>query len=277
MTKTTDHRESSNELKALKPGELATTAAEINAMSPIQQMAQAKQMGMSVTEMKEMLELQKDWEANEARKAFHAALAEFKRNPPKIVKDKMNAQYDGAAYVSIGNMVTNVSEAMGLFGLSARWEFPPGGEASVITVTCILSHTLGHEESVTLGGPIDTSGAKNALQGRRSARTYLKLETFEAVTGMASVAGNVDDDGNTSGPPIDFEAIERITEEQANLIHSKITDNELRMDLFMNWLKTALKTMGVENIGDIPADLYQRVMDKVDQTIKKKRDKEQDE
>ena len=113
------------ELQTLEqPGQLSTTrAADINAMSPIQQFQEAKKMGMSLDELKGMLEVQKDWEANEARKAFHAALADFKKNPPRVVKDKLNQKY-GSAYTSIGNMVNTVNEAMGPHGLSARWEFP---------------------------------------------------------------------------------------------------------------------------------------------------------
>ena len=166
-------------------------------LSPVQIMQQAKAAGLEISEMKEMLALQKEYEANEARKAFHQALSEFKKNPPQIVKDKLNKQY-GSNYTSIGNMVNTVNEALGEAGLNARWDFPPT-DGNEIICSCILSHRLGHEESVTLSGPVDTSGAKNPLQGRKSARTYLKLETFEAVTGVASIDGNVNDDGNSSG------------------------------------------------------------------------------
>lgn len=166
-------------------------------LSPVQVMQQAKAAGLEVSEMKEMLALQKEYEANEARKAFHLALSQFKQNPPRIVKDKLNAQYN-SNYTSIGNMVNTVNEALGEAGLNARWDFPQGGNGEIVC-TCILAHKLGHEESVTLSGPIDTSGAKNPIQGRKSARTYLKLETFEAVTGVASVDGNIDDDGNSAG------------------------------------------------------------------------------
>jgi len=173
-------------------------------LSPIEIMQQAKAAGLEVADMKEMLALQKEYEANEARKAFHKALAEFKKDPPQVIKDMLNAQYE-SDYVSIGNMVNTVTEELGKFGLNTRWDFPVL-EGNAISCTCIMAHELGHEESVTLTGPVDESGKKNPLQGRKSTRTYLKLETFEAVTGMASVSGNNDDDGNS--------AVEYITEEQ---------------------------------------------------------------
>ena len=46
---------------------------------------------------------------------------------------------------------------------------------------------------------MDANNAKNPLQQVKSTMTYLKIATFEAVTGIASRAGNQDDDGNGAG------------------------------------------------------------------------------
>ena len=267
-----------HDLQPAAPHDLQVqTAGDITSMSPIQQMQQAHSMGLSVDEMKEMMELQLKYEANEARKAFHLALAKFKENPPKIYKDLKNTQYNDSAYVSLGNMVNGVNEAMGPFGLNARWDYPETNDDKTMVVTCILSHALGHEEKVTIPGPVDMSGTKNPLQARKSTRTYLKLETFEAVTGTASILGNRDDDGNAAGAqtaePV---VIKRITEDQAKTIHSMITDNELRMDKFITWLRGAFKSIGLQEINDIQDVMYQRVVEKVEGYIKAKHDREND-
>jgi len=161
-------------------------------------------------------------------------------------------------YATIGNVVNTVNEAMGPFGLNARWEFPKA-DGALILCTCVLAHELGHEERVTLDAPLDDSGKKNALQQRRSTRTYLRLETFEAVTGIASQY-NQDDDGNGSNDPVDL-----ITEDKAFIIHALITDNGLNMDTFMNLLATQLKISAIEYI---PADRYDDVIKKIERTIK---------
>jgi len=256
-----------NTLPALEP------VTDVHSLSPIQQMQQAKAMGLSIPEMKEMMELQLQYEANEARKAFHLAMSEFKRNPPKIYKDMVNDQY-GSDYVSIGNMVNGVNEAMGPFGLNARWDYPESNEPNEMIVTCILSHAMGHEEKVTIPGPVDMSGTKNPLQARKSTRSYLKLETFEAVTGTASMQGNLDDDGNAAGvqtaAPV---VIKRITENEAKTIHAMITDNELRMDKFMTWLRGAFKSIGLQEIDDIQDVMYQRVVEKIEGYIQAKKER----
>jgi len=165
-------------------------------VTPMIMMQMAVQQGAPVEQMERLWELNEKVEAANARKAFYAALAEFKKNPPQVAKDKLNNQY-GSNYVSIGQMVNTVSQHLGVSGLSTSWEFGEGQNGEIVC-TCVMSHKLGHQESVTLSSPIDVSGKKNPLQGRKSTRTYLKLETFEAVTGMASVEGNVDDDGNSA-------------------------------------------------------------------------------
>jgi len=230
--------------------------------SPLGMMMQAKQAGFSIKEIRAMMDLQERNDKRIAKQAFDKAMADFKRNPPKVIKDKQNTQYD-SWYVSIGNMVNTVNQAMGPFGLNARWEFPKSEEAGMLVCTCVLAHELGHEERVTLDAEIDTSGAKNKIQQRRSTRTYLRTETFEAVTGMASEY-NLDDDGNAGH--ID-KPIERVTDEQANTIHSMIVDNELDMDTFMDWLKKAHK---VSAIDMIPAAMYTTIVGKLEIGIKAK-------
>lgn len=213
------------------------------ALTPFQQMQQAHTMGMSVIEIKEMLLLQKDYEANEARKAFHIAMAKFKENPPQIYKDMVNKQY-GSSYSSIGNTVNKVNEAMGPFGLNARWSYPKSSHKDEIIVVCILAHSMGHEEQVELNGVPDVSGSKNPLQERKSTRTYLKLETFEAVTGTASVEGNVDDDGNSACH------IEYITTDQLTVLTDLIEETGSNMVQFC-------KVCKVEKLEQLPISKFE--------------------
>ena len=47
----------------------------------------AVEKGAGVEELKAIMELQERYERNEARKAYHVAMAAFKADPPKIDKD----------------------------------------------------------------------------------------------------------------------------------------------------------------------------------------------
>jgi len=154
--------------------------------------------------IEKMMALQERNDANEARKAYYQAVADFKMNPPKILKDKENSQFSRAdkksMYVSLGNLVQTVNPALGQHGLSASWEINQAEK--MVKVSCKLSHRLGHSETVTMEAPPDVSGgnAKNPIQQIKSTITYLRAATFEAVTGLAATDdANTDDDGNGSG------------------------------------------------------------------------------
>lgn len=151
--------------------------------------------GGDIANIEKLLDLQQRWDKDQAQKAYQLAVAAFKANPPKVYRDRENKQY-GSRYTSLANMVNTVNIALSAHGLNARWDADQSGQ---IKVTCILSHARGHSESVSLAGPPDTSGAKNSLQQIKSTLTYLKLATFELVTGVASEEGNADDDGNGAG------------------------------------------------------------------------------
>lgn len=159
---------------------------------------------MDVDRVERLWVMHKEMAELAAKQAFVAAMSAFKANPPAVYKDKTNTQY-GSRYTSIGNLVNTVNAALSPHGLSANWIVD---QSEAIQVTCVLTHQQGHSVSCTMKGPLDTSGQKNPLQQIKSTVTYLKIATFEAVTGMASSEANADDDGNGAKklPESEFQA-----------------------------------------------------------------------
>jgi len=262
MTKQSASKKKTAKNKALSVTRDNLPASQQAEVTPMVMMQMAINEGSDMATMERLWALNEKVEAANARKAFFQALASFKQSPPQVIKDMLNKQY-GSDYVSIGNMVTTASEVMGEFGLTHSWSFGEGEKGEIIC-TCVMSHALGHQESVTIPGPIDESGKKNPLQGRKSTRTYLKLETFEAVTGMVSVSGNLDDDGNANNVPVEL-----ITEDQINALHSKIKEHELDMKAFLQWMSSELK---VKKLEDIPVNFYDHVDKRINSAIRAKED-----
>jgi len=172
--------------------EASMPAVQSTAVTPMDMLKMAVSQGADLEKLEKLMALQERWEANEAKKSFVAAMAEFKASSLVITKDKTNTQFS-SKYSSIGNLVNTANESLSKFGLSARWDID---QANGIKVTCILTHRMGHSEQCSMTGPADTSGKKNPLQEIKSTITYLKISTFEAITGIASSEGNADDDGN---------------------------------------------------------------------------------
>ena len=212
--------------------------APIDQVTPMQMLATAVQRGTDLVQVEKLMELERTWKADKAREAYYLALAEFKKQPITVTKDKKNAQYN-SKYASIGNLVTTVNAAMAPFGLNASWDFD---QSQGIKVTCILAHTLGHTQSVSLSGPPDESGKKNSLQQIKSTNTYLRKETFEAVTGVVT-SDTEDNDGNS--------AVETINQQQAGDLIALMDEVGLtpsRKKHFFKWAKiSAVEEMPVED------------------------------
>jgi hypothetical protein len=86
---------------------------------------------------------------------------------------------------------------MSQYGLSATWDTKQ--ENNTIIVTCILSHSMGHSEKVTMHAAPDGSGKKNDIQKVASSVTYLERYTFLAITGLSVGDNPADDDGRGGG------------------------------------------------------------------------------
>ena len=162
----------------------------------------AAQSGLSLDVLERFMALAERQEKRDAEKAFHKAFAAFKANPPKIVKDKL-VKYGNTNYqhATIGKVVGAIIEGMSIHGLSHRWNVKQ--DADTITVTCYITHELGHTEETSISAGADQSGGKNAIQAIASTVTYLERYTLQAATGIAVLED--DDDGrgaeNISHPP----------------------------------------------------------------------------
>jgi hypothetical protein len=165
-----------------------------------------------VDKLKELLAVKKEWEANEARKAYVAAMASFKAEKIEIAKDKKvgyenkDGTFTGYKHASIGNVVGVVCEALGRHGFSHRWDTKQ--EGGLITVTCVITHELGHAESTALSGKPDESGKKNAIQQTASTISYLQRYTLLAATGLATTDQEDNDGGDTGGEEKSTEELE---------------------------------------------------------------------
>jgi hypothetical protein len=151
-----------------------------------------------VEQIEKMMALQERWEANEARKTYNAAFAAFKAEAVRIIKNRSvtDGPLRGKSYAELHSVVDAVTPALSRHGLSASWKLTKD-DPNWMEVTCYLRHVNGHEESVSMGGPPDAGGAKNAIQARASTKSYLERYTLKAICGVAE--GGEDDDGN-GGP-----------------------------------------------------------------------------
>lgn len=169
----------------------------------------------SLDHIKELMAMHREWEADQARKAFNAALAKFKANHIKVVRSSMvdAGPLRGTAYAKLSDFVDAASPHLAAAGLSVSWR-TTRDEKDWIEIACVVRHADGHLEETRLGGPPDTGGAKNLIQARASTVSYLEKYTLKMALGLAERDddddgnGGPDDEGGGQQPPANAKAPE---------------------------------------------------------------------
>lgn len=165
--------------------------------TPMQMLAIMTQRGVSIADLTSLVALAKDWEANQARKAYVEAMAAFKAEPIEILKTK-DVNIPGGAkfkHAQLADVVDGVVSALSKHGLSHNWIVETG---DTIKVTCVVTHKLGHSEKCEMSAPPDTGPGRNKIQAVGSTTTYLQRYSLMSLLGLA--AKDMDNDGSSAGP-----------------------------------------------------------------------------
>ena len=170
---------------------------EIAPATPSHLLQLAVEQGADIEKLERLMALQERWEAAQAKRAYDDAFAKFKGETIKILKGETvkDGPLKGRSYARLIDWVSAATPELSKHGLSSSWKITKD-EKDWIEVTCFLRHRDGHSESVSMGGPPDTGGAKNAIQARASTISYLEKYTFKAITGLSEQ--DDDTDGNAS-------------------------------------------------------------------------------
>lgn len=233
---------------------MATEILRKQQTTPAIMIQEAVAKGADLEQLKGLLQLQKEYEANEARKAYHKAMAAFKKSPPTISKnkkvkystDKGTVSYDHA---TLFNVVENITSALSVHGFSASWRTEQNGK---IKVTCMITHALGHSEEVSLSADADASGSKNSIQALGSTVTYLERYTLLAATGLATK--DQDNDGKTAEVLIDKKQLSNILD---LLVSRELTEKKL------------LEYMKLDKLEDMKASDYMKALQAINSAKKK--------
>lgn len=173
----------------------------------------AVERGQPLDYVERLMQLQERYEANESRKAYNESFAAFKAEAVTIIKNRQvtDGPLKNKRYAELFAVVNAVTPALSRHGLSASWKLTKD-ERDWIEVTCTVKHVAGHSESVSMGGPPDSGGAKNKIMERASTVSYLERYTLKAILGLSE-----QDDDNNGGSARDewVQRAEETTDEKA--------------------------------------------------------------
>lgn len=223
------------------------------AMTPMEMVGRALEMGVSAEILKQMMDLRDREEARNAKIAFTKAVAAAKSELRPIMKTRevdYTPQGKSRVYYrheDLAGIEEQVSPILTKHGLSYTFESDNGPDRP-ITVTCVLEHVDGHATRTPLTSGPDSSGGKNSLQAIASAVTYLQRYTLKLALGLSV---SHDDDGRKAGETVGSDG--RLTEAQINELRDAIEasgGDVVRFCQFGN----------VESLADIPASQFQSAL-----------------
>lgn len=219
-------------------------------LNPAQLLTLAVDKDLDIEKLGKLMELQKIWQADQARKAFFSALSKFQSEVPEIRKSKSVAfnevKYN---YAPLADVVRQIKDSCRDCGLSYRWEISDTKEE--IKVTCLVTHLDGHTEQTTMTATPDDSGKKNKIQQRGSSIEYLKRYTLIGALGLSTTDSDVD--GVT--PEIGLDILHKVYMDEYNkLIQIDSKYSKWHTD---NWKSDPSQKLYLKAIGEIRKKLIE--------------------
>lgn len=200
-----------------KPNGAIVAAPQPATFTPVDLLRMAISQNQDIEKVTQFVEW---YEKREAKKAFVAAMKQFKANPPVILKNKRvhYATKSGNGVVdyrhaTLDHVCDEVIPALSTVGISHAWKVAQDKE--FITVICVLTHELGHSEETQMSGFPDTSGDKSPLKAMSSTVTSLERYTLLAACGLAASNDDETESGGNGQPFIEAAEIEKMCAEIA--------------------------------------------------------------
>ena len=164
---------------------------------------------VDIDKMERLFRMKLDMEARAAKAAYLSALAEMQPKLPVITKhgvisknekddrgQKTGRQEAMTKYAKWEDVVEGITPILAQHGFSLSFRIAQP-TADRVSVSGVLGHRDGHSEETALALPIDSTGAKNNVQGWGSSVSYGKRYTAFALLNIS--ARGEDDDGNSAG------------------------------------------------------------------------------
>ncbi len=210
--------------------------------APAQAIDYAMSKGATIEQLEKLFLLKKEYEADEARKAYNVAMANFKAKPAKIEKDK-TVKFNATKwnYAPLNSIVEAITPELSKNGLSVSWRTKQNGK---IIVACRISHVLGHYEEIELSADADTSGSKNSIQAMGSTISYLQRYTLTSILGLA--AEDMDDDGQSV-------TVEYIDDKQKSQLVDMLNDKGISIEKFCS-------KFTIKELAELPKTKFQQAI-----------------
>lgn len=140
--------------------------------------------------LEKILQLQREWEAGEAKRAYTSAIVGLRADLPNYLKRDKQVAFDTSkgkvrySHTTLAAAMDAVVPILTKHGFSLSWE--PSTSGTNVTVKAVLTHRDGHSESCQISSAADNSGLKSAPQAVASTITLLQRYSLLSLLGIAT-------------------------------------------------------------------------------------------
>lgn len=184
VAKNTNGAPANNEVEIIKPQTIAPKEQDNSIEGFISAAIKAK---LPIETIKEFLAMRKEIKADQAKEAFTMAMAQFQKDCPVIAKTKEVKNKDGKVtyrYAPIDSIILQVKKTLGENKLA--YDFSETRTDKEITVTCTITHALGHTKSSSFTVEIGNEAYMTDTQKYGARNTFAKRYAFMNVLGIAT-------------------------------------------------------------------------------------------
>lgn len=215
--------------------------------------------GADPDQLDKLLTLHERYEANEARKAFNAAMKACQEAMPVVVKNCENS-HTRSRYANLEAVNKAIKPVYTRHGFSLSFGEGEPRMQQHILITCDCMHEAGHTQRYELNCPYDNTGAKGGntktdIQGMGSSvsygRRYLEMMIFNVVV------ADEDDDGNAV-------AVTNLSPDQVATLQDHLAKLSAEEEQnFLNWI-------GFSKLADIPGKDYGKALSALQAKVRQK-------
>lgn len=251
------------DLQVAEKNEIAVQQSSDPVVATIQMIERAAMNPeVDIDKMERLMNMQERMMDRNAETEFNIAMSLAQTEVGFINTDLENGQTH-SKYASYAQMDRALRPVYTKHGFALSFNSKQSEKENMLTVLCYVTHKAGHTREYVIDMPSDGKGAKGGdvmtkTHATGAASSYGMRYLLKMIFNIA--IGEDDTDGNMPEAEIIY-----ISEDQANRLHSKITDNDVNMKGFMNWLNSELK---IKELEKIPENFYDHVDKRIDSAIR---------
>jgi|DEB0MinimDraft_6_1074348.scaffolds.fasta_scaffold07970_5 hypothetical protein len=211
--------------------------------------------GADPAALEKLMELQERYEANNARKAYNAALVAAQAEMPTVFKGRQGQNSQYASFDDIMRVVRPILDAHKLAVSFSQTE-----TADTMTITCRIMHSEGHSEETPFtlpkDGPIRTKDGRNVTnlaQAQGSANSYAKR--YCLTNALNIVVGDQDDDAKALDQPLQLVSADQAKELKTLATQAGVEEGKL----LLHYKAESFESIASVLYADVKSALNKRI------------------